>query len=207
MVKGLKTKLVVAGLGVAMLGFASTAEAGSEDFESFASGATVTVIGGGEATISRAGNTVIAVSAPLNPDFSGSRSAQGNTFTSANPYRVDFNVMVNSFSVVIGDGGGDLDNLFLDAYDSSNNLLGGVTDILPAGVNAGKTLVISLLSKIDYVLFGSSSNDQFPNSVFIDNLVWSAKGVAVPVPAAAWMALPLLGGLGVIARRKSGPRK
>lgn len=166
------------------------AGAATIDFESFTNGNIVSGSGVFADLVLSAGQTsVIATAAIPGPDFSGRMSAAGATFSHQDAFRVDFLITgVNSFSVVMGDYNEDVDNLFVRAYDSSNNLLDEELFVLSGGTYGGPTMGVNGIN-IAYVLFGSTGI--YNNSVYIDNITYDQT--AVPEPTTL-----LLFGLGLV---------
>ncbi|MDH3235859.1 MAG: VPLPA-CTERM sorting domain-containing protein [Alphaproteobacteria bacterium] len=171
-----------------------------------------------------AGSRTIVIQDPM-PAGNGSIGIQRSGFTepgvlanpgdpwqaSLNPFRADFSVAALSVSIDLGDGGQDIDNLFLRAYGAGDVLLDFDTDTLGDGVNGMRTLTVSSASPILYVLFGSSSFDPiggaqggddrfYANSVYADNL----NASLVPIPAALPLFLSGLVALFAVARRRRG---
>ena len=151
------------------------------DFESFGVGTVVSGPGVfSDLAFSRGGETISVTSAVPGPDLSGSRTASGDPFT-GNPFRADFSIGgVTSVSVAMGDFNADSENLFLNAFDSLNNLLASDAAFLAASVFGGPTLTVASATAIAYVTFGSSGS--FPNSVFFDNFTYTATATDVPPP-------------------------
>ncbi len=104
-------------------------------------------------------------------------------------------------SVELGDFGADTDDLFLAAYDSFNNLLGA--DIFPGSTSDTLVNLSVSFANISYVLFGST-NPQFLNSVFADNLTFTADSTpAIPLPAGGLLLLSGMAGLAFVRRRRT----
>ncbi|MEO1617074.1 MAG: hypothetical protein AAFV88_14580 [Planctomycetota bacterium] len=99
-------------------------------------------------------------------------------------FLLDFDRVLDSITVEMGDIGGDEDALVLEAYDAAGgtgNLIGRTTGILPAG---GSSFGFDTLSvgggEIRSVrMIGGSA--AFPNSVFYDNIAVTA----IPEPSFA----------------------
>jgi len=151
------------------------------DFESFGVGTVVSGPGVfSDLEFSRGGETILVTSFVPGPDLSGSRTASGDPFT-GNPFRADFSVSgVTSVSVALGDFNGDSENLFLNAFDSLNNLLASDAAFLAANVFGGPTLNVASATAIAYVTFGGIGN--FANSLYFDNFAYTATTPDVPPP-------------------------
>jgi hypothetical protein len=155
-----------------VFGIVSVSQATLIDFESFSLNAVVSGPGVFPDVTFSAGNEDIAVNTNaslLGPDFGGNNCVRAvPLFSNPDPFRADFSVPVNSVSVVIGDNDADFDNLFLMAYDASNNLIAIDTRFIPDSFVGGVTLAVSA-SNIDHVIFGTLATDPAPNSVYWDN--------------------------------------
>jgi len=162
------------------------------DFEGFADGTNITGTDLGGVTLTRGGDDVLVTSSV--PGADSSRAIQGSPFTGS-AYRADFDPLVTAFSVDLGDFAEDEDNLFLNAFDSNNNLLDSDNATLGFGIEALITQAVAG-SSISYVEFGSTGN--FDNSVFADNLAFTQ----VPLPGALPLVVSGLGLVVVAARRQ-----
>ena len=91
---------------------------------------------------------------PLNLDFSGNVIMNQNSELLGNSTIATFNSLVNFASVTLGDYGSDSDELFLKAYDSSNNEIASDYSLLPAFVNAGHTLSVSAANIASVEFYG-----------------------------------------------------
>lgn len=129
------------------------------------------------------------------PDFSGTHSVIGpNTHDSGERYIADILVpAINFVSVVMGDLGYDEDPLYLEAYNSSGQLIGTDYKLLPENAVGGLTLSVSTSEDIAYVHF--YSGQRYPGSVYFDNFT------AIPEPAT--IALLGFGALTLIRRRRN----
>lgn len=167
-------------------------------FEEFTAGTIVSGPGVFSDLVLSAGNDSIKVASAIpGPDFTGSMSAQASVFTHSSPFRADFLISgVGSVSVVMGDYNADIDNLFVQAFNSSNVLLSSVGYVLSGGTYGGPTLTVTG-TDIAYVLFGSTGT--YSNSVYFDNLTYE---VATSVPEPATLLLLGLGLLGLAGIRR-----
>ena len=192
-------KKIVLLMLVLSLGLAGMTQAAVIDFESFAD---LTVVSGTgvftDLTFSKGTNKIYTHDGIPGPDFTGTKMARSIPFSTDESFRADFTISgVTSVSVVMGDYNADLDNLFLQAYNSSNVLLDSATFSLPSTTNGGPTLSVSS-ADIAYVIFGSTGTSN--NSVFFDNFSYNV--VPLP-PTALLLGSGLLGLVGWRRFRKS----
>jgi hypothetical protein len=138
------------------------------------------------------------------PAPGGSRALIGGGFP-LSTIRADFSGLATFVSVDLGDFNADDDGLFLEAYDSSNNLLTSSILLIPASFTGMETLSLNAVD-IAYVIFGSrapSFNGE--SNVYADNFTFDATGGTADVPEPGTFAM-LAGagvvGLGLIRRRK-----
>ena len=142
-------------------------------------------------------NIVSLLGAP-GPPFSPSRSARWDPTaptTPDDPYRADFLISgVNFVSVVLGDNGGDIDQLFLNAFKTDGTFIGGDSKTLPANAFGGFVLSVSA-PNIAYVEFGRNIGQAGEgNSVLFDNFTYQTSNTPIPEPSTALMiASGLLG--------------
>ena len=174
-----------------------SALAGTVDFNSLSNGDDITGVDLGGVTITRGANTVIVTSA--SPASTGN-TIQGGSFVSDDPFRADFSEAgVTYVQVDMGDFNQDADDLFLRAYDSSDNLIGETLLSIAGSFVGMETLSVMTATAIAYVTFGTTGPD-FLNSIYADNLIWRTSDI--PLPAALPLMLMGLGGLGFASRRK-----
>lgn len=108
---------------------------------------------------------------------------------------------VSSFSVVVGDSGGDLDNFQLIGFDA------GGAQIASSGLISSSSATSVAISGTGIASFLIEISDNVPadgGSSFFDNFQFESEVAAVPLPA----SLPLIGfgllALGATARRRKG---
>jgi len=170
------------------VGFSANAYAGFVDFESYATGTynnlafadgNITYTGGN-------GDFNIEVANPGSP-ISGKSLISFRANPGAAPFLVTFNAGTNitSFSIGVGDFNADVDNTYLEVYDSSWNLLASDFYQNPASKNGGDYLTAVTSAAIKYVKFWDT--DPFAGAVYWDEMSYSATASAVPVPAAVWL--------------------
>ncbi len=113
-------------------------------------------------------------------EFSGTKAAAGLPFT-GNPIEATFSIgNVNLVSVTLGDIGGDIDGLYLRAYDSTDGLLDEDTDSLQFPVTGITLSVNGGSGAISYVVFGGVS--VFSNSVLFDDFTYATSSTEPPPP-------------------------
>jgi len=172
------------------------AQAVTIDFDGLTVGSDISGVDLGGVVISSGSDAVIVTSS--NPAGTGN-SIRTEPFTSIDPFRADFiTTGVSSVSVALGDFGGDSENLFLDAFDSADNLLDTANFSIATSVSNLILLSIASGTEISYVLFGA--NGFFSNSVYADDLNFSVS--VVPLPAAFTLFASGLGFLGLMGWRK-----
>lgn len=182
-------KLLTNIIGVlALLGLSSTASAVVINFDSIAPGTyDETTFSSMFADVSfdnTGGSAFDVENCTLLADFTCGNAVLNSPYnTTGNSTIATFDYLVNSVSVTLGDYDQDADNLYLYAYDSSNNLIASDFFANPASSTSGHTLSVTgpNIAYVEY--YGVGVNN---NSVYWDNLSFNAS---VPEPA----ALGLLG--------------
>jgi hypothetical protein len=139
------------------------------NFDDLAPGTALTTYGGVRFKNTHGGLTV--KSAYPGPVFTSPNSVLPDSYSSSgNKSRATFSAPVSEASVTMGDYGADSDDLYLRAYDSSNNLVDSDFTSIPSTLNGGVDLLVSG-SDIAYVEFyGRGVNN---NSVYFDNLCFT----------------------------------
>lgn len=172
---------------------ATTANAYSTGFEDIVYGSYSTIDYSWVSFSNNMGNLNVVDSIP-GPPLSGIHSVIGpNTWNSQERNIANFLVSgIRQVSVVMGDYDADQDPLYLEAYNSSNVLVGSDYQVLASHIYGGLTLSVATAQDISYVHF--YSGQPYPGSVFFDNFS------AVPEPAT--MVMLGIGGLAAIRRRK-----
>jgi hypothetical protein len=121
----------------------------------------------------------------------------GNAFV---PFRADIAGGTSFVSIDLGDYNSDADNLYLRAYDASNNLIASATDFIDASFVGMKTLSVSA-ANIAYVRFGGTGFLEQSN-VYADNFTYEGRGVPEPTTWAMMIAGFGLAGAAVRSRRR-----
>jgi hypothetical protein len=199
----MRPAIAVLGAGLLALAMARPAAAVPVqlDFEGFADGDVISgpgVFSGVE--FSTDGTLTVFTMDPAPPELSGIRVVQANPFEHDDPVRADFTVVATAVSVAMGDIGGDVDNLFLRAFDSSGNLLDEDGFALADTTVGGPTLSVSAAA-IAYVLFGSTG--AFPNPQQLLLRQFHLRAGRDPRGAGSGARLPGAGGR---RPRRAGPR-
>jgi len=179
------------------LGGAANAATVTIDFNSHTPGTDITGIDLGCASITQDGNTLYAVEwLEVGPDT----MILGVNSTSAG-YRADFDEIAASVSLDLGDRNADADDIYLEAYDSPDNLVAFGTAYLDPAFIGLETLSVSG-SNISHVVFGGYgfSDDM---SVHAGNLIFETAASVVPLPAGGALLIGALGALGLARRKRS----
>lgn len=170
-------------------------------------GVTLSIVGDGFGSAD--GSSVIAIdpSAESAEPFSSSTGSLSFGHTSANSFphlfrepgfkalRADFSGGASSVSIdfISNDSA---DTGLLQAFSATDVLLGTYTTA-SLGFSAFETMTLSGIGNISYIL---ASGDSGASSGGLDNL--SFVSAAIPLPAAGWLLLGAVGGLGFAKRRK-----
>jgi hypothetical protein len=160
----------------------------------------------GGVTITSALNDTTVVSPTTGTDFGvGWRSpfnaVTNNTFITANPMTLTFDVPQSSITVTGGDRGGDTDQFTVTAYDSSNTVLGTVTTPIFGGTTPLNPNVM-----VDF--FTVSLNFPGMKSVVVSNAINAGIGLDnitfcnIPAPSTWLLFGSGLVGLWGFKRRK-----
>ncbi len=113
--------------------------------------------------------------------------------------RSDFSILGVSFvSLIMGDFNVDSETIFLNAFDSGNNLIDSDSLFLPSSFTGGE-LISVMGSNIAYVEFGSTGT--FPNSVYFDDFTYFADDRVIPEPT-TFVVWSLLGAMGLCGVRR-----
>lgn len=120
---------------------------------------------------------------PFN-DPSGTRNAF--------PIRIDFLDPVYEVSIRAFDGGGDIDEVFLEAYDSAGQLI-ALDESDSSHENPGETLSVSITG-IDYVIV-RPNHGRSNRGVFLDDLSFTT---GIPAPGTA-----LIAAIGLLTSRRN----
>lgn len=137
----------------------------------------------------------------LQADFSGMAVLNLGFNNVGNSTIATFSAATDFVSVTMGDYNGDAENLYLNAYNNANVLIGSAFFANPESSYAGATLsVSSILADIAYVEF-YGLDDRGLNTVFWDNFTFN-ENANTPVPEPSTIFL-LTAGVGIF----SGLRK
>jgi hypothetical protein len=105
-------------------------------------------------------------------------------------------------SVGLGDIGSDSDNLVLSIYDSSDNLLGSTSLLIPSSNALLNTLSLNSATDIAYAIFGSTAPSVSGSSIIGDEFTYLNES-PVPEPASLLLSLTALGLLAGYRRASS----
>ncbi|ARE38751.1 hypothetical protein RGUI_0610 [Rhodovulum sp. P5] len=177
------------------LGTAASAALVTIDFNGFTPGTEITGVDLGGVSITQNGSSVFAWQ---DANVSADTIILGNTSTS-DGYRADFANVVSSVSVDVGDNNADADDLYLEAYDSLDNLIASDTAFIDSAFVGFETLSVAG-TDIAYVIFGGYGVGGLMN-VYADNLIFETVAADVPLPAGGALLFGALGAFG-LARRK-----
>lgn len=172
---------------------ATAAPAATIDFSS--SPASFTSYSEAGATITADGQNILTIATP---NGTNGILADG---TPRAVFRADFASVASAVSVDLGDFDADADEIFIEAYNSSNALLGTSVLLLSAADSVMHNLSANFAST-SYVLFGSRDPSVNGSSIFADNLTFDLGG-AVPEPATWAMMITGFGLAGGALRRRS----
>lgn len=162
------------------------------DFQSYTeSGVTFTATDGLFLTSTGYGNTP-----------NGTRGIASTSFPLAT-LRADIAGGATMVSVDLGDYDADADTLFLQVYDSANNLVGSTTAFIDDTFVGMVTLSVSA-NGIAYAIFGATDPALVGSSAYADNFTFEPAVVSsVPEPSTFALAgLAGIGGLVAVARRR-----
>lgn len=179
----MKMRILLAAASLAALG-ATAAPAATIDF-SLSPGSFTSYSESG-ATITAGGELIDSLTTS-----GGSRGILANGSPRA-VFRADFATLAHAVSVDLGDFGVDPDEIFLEAYNSANVLLGASVLTLSANDELMHTLSANF-ANTSYVLFGSRLPSINGNSVLADNLTFSLSGGGGAVPEPTSWALMIAG--------------
>lgn len=172
------------------------------DFESVSLG-THSSLNLGDVTITYTGGNgnFDVVTASPGPPISGRALLSFFTNPGPAPFRADINIGgIDYFQIGVGDYNGDVDNTYLQVYDSNDNLLGSDYYQNPAPTNGGSYLAVSTGGpSIAYALFWDA--EPFPGAVYWDNLKYeSRQSGEVPEPGTMGLAAGAFGALALLRR-------
>jgi len=187
--------------GIAALAQTGVANAGFIDFESTPSGTYSSLsFNAGEATLTFVGGTGLfdIGSATPGAPISGQNAISFFQNPGTSPFQLSFAVPTSYVQVGVGDFNADIDNTFMQAFDSSNNVIGSASFVNPASTNGGDFLTISA-ANIAYVRFWDE--EPFPGAVYWDSITYDSRTPPPPLPEPASLGLLLLGLLGLRAVR------
>lgn len=137
----------------------------------------------------------------LSPDFSPTQAAINYPLAAVGGSTIaNFDYLASFVSVTMGDYNSDQDDLYLYAYDSSNNQLDDDYYYNPGASTAGHTLSVSTATRsIAYVEFYAVGIGE-TNSIYWDNFTFD--DYVVPEPASLFLlGMGLLGIVGKIKKK------
>ncbi len=193
-------------LSVAALASSGVAKASLIDFESTPLGTYSSLsFNSGEAVLTFLGGDGLFDIGTGSPGFpiDGRNAISFFTNPGPSPFQLDFFAATNYVQVGVGDFNTDVDNTFMDAFDSGGNLIGSASYVNPLETNGGGFLTIAAPANIAYVRF--RDEEPFAGAVYWDNITYENRtNPEVPEPATL-----ALFGLGLafigIGRRKKSP--
>lgn len=130
-----------------------------------------------------------------NPGWPISGNSLSSYWGGQYPIIATFSTQVLSVKVGVGDYGQDDDELYMEAYDSGNNLLAQAYYYNPAGYFGGDYLYVSSSTPISYVKLYETGS--WPMAVYWDNFEYAP----VPIPGALLLLGSGLIGLGGLKRK------
>lgn len=163
------------------------------DFESYAVSNVASIVDADFTLTSNSATFDITSSAPWGGNSLINYFNGGNTFT------VAFNSLIDFFSIDVGDYNQDEDNVSLQLFDSSWNLLGSDSATNPASSSTALTLSVSAANAA-YAVF--SDADPFPGAVYWDNMTYEKSSVPEP----SGLLLLGIGMLGFALMRRNAAR-
>jgi hypothetical protein len=140
------------------------------NFDNLSAESVLTTYGG--VTFTNTHGTLRVKAAYPGPVFSSPNAVLPDNYTSSgNRTRATFASPVSYVSVTMGDWGADSDNLYLRAYNSSNNLIDSDAATIPSSLYGGVDLEVSAAGIAYVEFYGVGLNN---NSVYFDNLCFEA---------------------------------
>lgn len=172
------------------------------DFESVALG-THSSLNLGDVTITYTGGNgnFEVVDATPGPPISGHALLSYIQNPGSAPFRADINIGgIDYFQIGVGDYNDDIDNTYLEVYDSSGNLLGSDYYQNPDTTYGGSYLsVYTAGTPIAYALFWDE--EPFAGAVYWDNLTYGQRqGGEVPEPGTMGLAASALAAVALLRK-------